>query len=72
MSWTSYKCVLCMNELFRGKPIGHCCQACKRHRTHMEYLASIKPVYEKPHYMSVGNVEGSWTDRNYLEIDKYK
>ena len=69
MSYTNYKCVLCMGELYRNKPIGYCRQLCKRERLHDEYLASIKPRYEKEPFMSVGRSEDTG-ESNLLGIKK--
>jgi hypothetical protein len=33
MSWTSYKCVVCMSRLFHGMPTGRCDQSCARDRS---------------------------------------
>ena len=65
MSWTSYRCVLCMSRLYRDHPIGYCRQACKRERCHMEFLADMTPRYEKEPFWSFERGEDTG-ERNLL------
>jgi hypothetical protein len=69
MTWTDVRCVLCMGELYRDYPVGRCRQLCRRKRLHNEYLASIKPRYEKAPFMSVGRGEDTG-ESNMLGIKK--
>ena len=70
MSWTSLKCAVCMSQLFRDKPIEHCDGTCGRLHQMAKFMDENVAKFEPLCYIGIQDTEGTWTERNYLEIDK--